>query len=584
MRELVGAGTADDEILPPERAFPLSVAPDASGVGLTWDIQDGYYLYREKFSFAVVEGDAVVDAAALSLPRGAFKEDEAFGRVEVHFSPLTVEVPVIRNHAGELPLRLRVGYQGCKDGSVCYPPQVQELDVTLPPSPVAAGTVRSAGGTAHPATWGTLAGLNGAGLMANLIAFFSFGILLSLTPCIFPMVPILSGIILGGGEHVTHVRGFLLSLVYVVAMAATYAALGVFAGLTRFNLQAAAQAPWAMVLFSAVFLLLALSMFGLFRLQMPVRVQSWIAAITSHQHAGTFRGTAVMGVLSALLVGPCVAPPLAAALLYITQTGDALLGGSALFALGLGMGAPLLVLGLSAGYLLPRAGYWMESVRQACGLIMIGVAIWFLGRVLPGPVTLLLWGVLFLVAANFLGALDRLDGAMPWRRVGQALGFAFLVYGSTLVVGAASGGDDPLRPLASLADSGTAAAAQPARLPFKRVSSLAGLQTELEHARAEGRAVMLDFYADWCITCKDLERETFPDPRVRARLTDVVLLQADVTAYNSADRQLLNEFGLYGPPAILFFDVQARELRHRRLGGFLDADDFVAHLAGAVSS
>jgi thiol:disulfide interchange protein DsbD len=585
LRDLVGAAPPQDEILPPEQAFPISVAPSGSGVAVTWDTEEGYYLYRDKFSFAVVDGDATVDTAALSLPRGEVKEDEAFGRVEVYFGTLTIQVPMVRHSAAELPLRLRVGYQGCKDKSVCYPPQVQEQAVTLPPGTAVAGSVGTARQPAPSTSLGAVNGLKGAGLLANVIAFFSFGILLSLTPCIFPMVPILSGIIVGHDGHMTHTRGFLLSLIYVVAMAATYAVLGVFAGMTRFNLQAAAQAPWVIALFSVIFLLLALSMFGLFRLQLPVRFQSWIATLTHHQHAGTPRGSAVMGALSALIVGPCVAPPLAAALLYITQTGDAVLGGAALFALGIGMGAPLLILGASAGYLLPRAGYWMETVRRACGFILVGVSVWFIGRILPGPLALALWGVLFLMIAMFLGALDRPEGgALPWRRAGQALGLAFLVYGATLVVGAAGGGDDPLKPLAPLTARYAGETGQPARLHFKRISTLASLQLELERAGAERRPVMLDFYADWCITCKEMERETFPDPRVRERLKDVVLLQADVTDYNSADRQLLDEFGLYGPPAILFFDAESRELRDGRLEGFLDADDFVAHLARTINS
>ncbi len=584
LQEFVGAATGNDDILPPEQAFPLSAEADSAGINLIWDIEDGYYLYREKLSFTVIDGAATVDAAGLALPAGEVKEDEAFGRVEVYFGTLSVNVPLIRHAAGEIPVRLRVGFQGCKDKSVCYPPQIQEVAVRLPPGGAAAQVAvgPNAAGTVKSSSFGSLAGLKSAGFLANVLAFFGFGMLLSLTPCIFPMVPILSGIIVGHGEPVSRGRGFMLSLAYVVAMAGTYALLGLVAGMTRFNLQAAAQAPWVIVSFSAVFLLLALSMFGLFRLQVPERVQSWLSHQTHHQRRGSLRGVAVMGALSALIVGPCVAPPLAAALVYITQTGDAMLGGAALFALGIGMGIPLLVLGASAGWLLPRAGYWMESVRRACGFVMLGVVVWFLSRILPGPLILLLWGVLFLLAAMFMGALDPLEGNLSWQRTGKGLGLAFMVYGATLVVGAASGGDDPLRPLAPLTGDGGVERAAP--LPFKRISSLAGLQAELDRARSQGRPVMLDFYADWCITCKELERETFPDPRVHARLQDVVLLQADVTGYTGADQQLLDEFSLYGPPAILFFDAKAGELRQQRVGEFLNADQFVAHLDQVISS
>ena len=583
LQDFIGLGTASDEILHPDLAFPLSVESDAAGVTLAWDTRDGYYLYRDKFSFTVVDGAAAVDTAAVSLPPGEVKEDEAFGRVEVYFGPLTIRVPMIRHGTGEIPVRLRVGFQGCKDKSVCYPPQVQDVAVRLPPGSAASQSpAAEISATTKSSSFGTLVGLKGAGFLANVIAFFGFGLLLSLTPCIFPMVPILSGIIIGHGEPVARGRGFILSLAYVVAMAGTYAVLGLVAGMTRFNLQAAAQAPWVILLFSGVFFLLALSMFGMFRLQVPERVQSWLSHQTHHQRRGSLRGVAVMGALSALIVGPCVAPPLAAALVYITQTGDAMLGGAALFALGIGMGVPLLVLGASAGFLLPRAGYWMESVRRACGFVMLGVVVWFLGRIIPGPLTLLLWGVLFLLAAMFMGALDPLEGNLSWRRTGKGLGLAFLVYGATLVVGAASGGDDPLRPLAPLTGGGGVEAATP--LPFKRISTLASLEVELDRARVQGRPVMLDFYADWCITCKELERETFPDPRVHARLQDVVLLQVDVTGYTGADQQLLDEFSLYGPPAILFFDAEAGELQHQRVGEFLDADQFVTHLDRVIRS
>jgi thiol:disulfide interchange protein DsbD len=585
LQEFVGRDPAPDEILPPEQAFPLKSEPEPAGVDLVFDIRDGYYLYRDKFSFSVIDGAASVDMAALSLPRGIVKEDEAFGRVEVHVGELALHVPLARRTGDPIPLRLRVGYQGCKDKSVCYPPQTTDVAVTLPPatgSAVAAPGVPAGAAAALAGTAGVLAGLEGAGFAANLLAFFAFGVLLSLTACVYPMVPILSGIIIGHDGHVSHGRAFALSLAYVLAMALTYAVLGVFAGLTHFNLQAAAQTPWVIVLFSGVLLLLAASMFGLFRLQMPARVQSWLHGLAVHQHAGTLRGSAAMGALSALIVGPCVAPPLAAALLYITQTGDAVLGGAALFALGFGLGLPLLVLGASAGWLLPRAGYWMESVRRTCGFVMIGVAVWFLGRILPGPATLLLWGVLLLVAALHAGALERLDGATPWRRTARAFGIALLVWGAALVVGAASGGDDPLRPLAPLTGATTVELDAP--LPFRPVASVEDLRAELERARAAGRPVMLDFYADWCITCKELERETFPDPRVRARLADVVLLQADVTGYTRDHQRLLNELGLYGPPAILFFDTEARELRHWRVDGFLDADAFLAHLARVSGS
>ena len=412
-----------------------------------------------------------------------------------------------------------------------------------------------------------------------MASFFGFGLLLALTPCVLPMVPILSGIIVGQKQPVGTARALVLSSTYVVAMALTYTVAGVIAGLAGRNLQAAFQHPAAIATFAAVFVALALSMFGFYELQLPTALQSRIDALSRRQRGGSLLGVAVMGVLSAIIVGPCVAPPLAGALAYIGQTGSPFVGAAALFALGLGMGVPLIAVGTSAGALLPRAGAWMEAVKQVFGVVFLGVAIWFLARIVPAPLVLLLWGALALGCAVFLGALLRFEAhSSRGSRLGQALGLVLLVYGSSLIVGAAAGGSDPFAPLRPFAGGGSATLA--AQLPFQPVSNVAELEQIL--GAADRQTVMLDFYADWCVECKHLEQQTFTDPAVHQRLQELTLVRADVTANNAAHQALLQQFGLFGPPAILFFR-DGQELRGERLIGFADAGDF-SHRLDAVTT
>ena len=573
LRSLVGAESSQNQPLDPGQAFRLHTQADgARAIRVTWNIADGYYLYRDKFSFHVISAGASVQRGGVQLPPGRVKQDPAFGKVVINTGLVDVRVPLVRAPGPALPVTLKIGYQGCEDGVVCYPPISRRIALVLP-------ALSSAGNTApntEPADSGSLGRtLARHGLLFDGLTFFGFGLLLAFTPCVFPMIPILSGIIVGQGVDSSVPRATLLSLSYVLSMALVYAALGVVAGLLNFNLQAAAQNPWVISVFSGLFVVLALSMFGLFQMQWPEPVRGMLAGWSNRVRGGSLHGAALMGGLSALIVGPCVAPPLAAALLYISQTGNAVLGGAALFLLGLGMGTPLVALGASGGALLPRAGRWMESVKHVFGVIMLGVAVEFLGRVLPPPLMLGLWGLLLIVSAVYMGALDRVEAQARWRRLWKGLGIAMLLYGAALLVGAASGGDDVWRPLQPLA-----AVSSREPLPFHRVTSVGGLQEALKLASRQGRPVMLDFYADWCVECKEMDRHTFPDPKVRAMLKNMVLLKADVTAYASdADaRQLLGHFKLVGPPAILFFNSKAQELKGQRVIGFLSAKEFVRRL------
>ena len=413
------------------------------------------------------------------------------------------------------------------------------------------------------------------------LSFLGMGILLAFTPCIFPMIPILSGIIVGHGHKITTGRAFMLSLSYVLASALAYTVFGVLAGLFGSNLQALFQDPRVIVAFSALFVILALSMFDLFTLQVPGFIQDRIASLSNRQHGGTLLGAALMGALSALIVGPCVAAPLAGALIYIGQTGDALLGGLALFALGLGMGLPLLVIGTSAGRLLPRAGTWMNAVKAVFGVGLLAIAVWLLERILPSAVTLLLWALLLIVPAIYLGALDSLpQPTSGWRKLWKGLGIVMLAYGLLLLVGVAANSTDPLQPLRGLmAASGSGKASNSrSALSFRPVASVADLNKRLQEAAAQGQFVMLDFYADWCVSCKEMERYTFKDEGVIDALRPILLLKADVTDNSEANAELMKHFGLIGPPATLFFNPEGEELKSLRVIGYMEADAFQAHV------
>jgi thiol:disulfide interchange protein DsbD len=567
----------EEEILDPDVAFVLSTdATDGKTVLLRWEIADGYYLYRDNFRFAINE--AGVTPGTAILPPGKQKLDPDFGNVEIFYHAAEIKLPLIRQAADEQEINLSVTYQGCKEDVLCYPPVNKIIPLFLSAS--IAGTDQGAAEMAVPDNPGVISrqdaisrSLKDDGVLASMLVFLGFGLLLAFTPCIFPMIPILSGIIVGHGHKLTSYRAFMLSLVYVLAMALTYAVLGMIAGSFAFNLQAASQNVWVITIFSGVFVLLALSMFGFYELQLPGSWQARLSELGKKQQHGSLMGAAVMGVLSAIIVGPCVAPPLAGALIYISQTGDALLGGTALFALGLGMGLPLLVIGTSAGKLLPRAGAWMATIKKIFGVIMLGVAIWLMERILPAPAALLLWSALIIVTALYMGALDTLLPGATWQKIWKGIGIVMLVYGLILIISAAGGGQDVFRPLSGLAYQ----SAKVNELSFEKIKTVDDLERILVDAEWKNQPVMLDFYADWCITCKEMERYTFTDPVVHAALQDVKLLKADVTANDEQDQALMKRYGIIGPPAILFF-VRGAEHRGYRLVGFVEAGEFVEHI------
>ncbi len=583
------ARAGEPELLAPEKAFRFSahmLNPDQLEV--RYEIARGYYMYRDKFRFSTDPAAVAIDASR--LPPGKIKKDEFFGEVQTYRGDLRMTLPVALGGQRVDRFILKVQSQGCADIGVCYPPQEQQAEIKLAALSSGAGEagvspfLQSAPGASAtgavpgqrlPKSEDTLvAELFKGGFWVLVASFFGFGVLLSFTPCLFPMIPILSGILVPHGRHLTHARGLALSATYVLGMALTYAAAGVAAGLLGTMLSAALQNPWVLAAFAAVFVLLALSMFGFYELQLPSALQSRLAGATNKLHGGHFASVFAMGALSALIVGPCVAAPLAGALLYIGQSGDGVLGGTALFALALGMGMPLLAVGASAGALLPKTGPWMEAVKRFFGVVLLGVAIYLVSPVIPAPAYLLAWAALLIICATFLHALDPLPAGAPgYRKLFKGIGVIALLLGAIYFVGALSGGRDVLQPLAGLRGGSAPAAAAP---PFQRIGDLNQLQTALR--AAAGKPVLLDFYADWCVSCKEMEAFTFADTAVRKRLDGMHTLQVDVTANRDEHKALLKRFALFGPPGIVFFDREGNEIKGLRVIGFQSAAKFAPTL------
>ena len=581
---------AADEPLPAEEAFRASARLTGDKqVEIRFRVADGYYLYRHRFKFAA-DG---ISFGEPTLPPGKPKKDDAFGDVEIYRGELVFTLPI---SAGQPPFTLQLTSQGCADIGICYPPQVHALDVSsgstvgsllgralgrseAPAASSAPASAAAPAGDEHDESGRIERLLGGGSTLATLASFFGFGLLLAFTPCVFPMIPILSGIIVGHGHAISKGRALALSLLYVLGMAVTYAAAGVAAGLSGTLLAAALQNPWVLGGFALVFVVLALSMFGFYELQLPTALQSKLSDSANHRQGGSPGGVVAMGALSALIVGPCVAAPLAGALLYIAKSGDAVLGGAALFTMALGMGAPLVIVGVLARSALPKPGPWMEGVRRAFGVMLLGVAVWLVSPVLPSIVPMLAWAGLLIFSAIYLHALDPLPShAAGWQRFWKGVGVLALIAGAALFIGALAGSRDPLQPLAIL--RAQAAQAPAAETRFQRVRSVDELDQALKTAT---RPVMLDFYADWCISCKEMERFTFADPAVARRLEGFQLIQADVTANNDADKALLKRFRLFGPPGIIFFDAAGAERTGLRVVGFQPAEAFAKVLDAALA-
>jgi len=597
---------AAEDFLEPQDAFKLSVLPmDTQHIAMRFVIAPGYYLYRERLN--VETQPAAVPVGDLQIPPGKTKFDETFKKEVAYFrDEVTMVLPL--SAAPAAAFKLIVGNQGCADKGLCYSPMkrafkvepvagatgaaafnisaLAEADASTPtePAPVSAAAAPP-GSSAAPAAAGELgrfaSALQSRSLLTVAGVFLLAGLLLSFTPCVLPMIPILSSIIVGQSGKVSKARGFSLALAYSLGMALVYTAFGMAAGLMGEGLAAALQNAWVLGAFALLLAVLSLSMFGVYELQMPSGLQNRLTQMSGQLQGGQYAGVFVMGGLSALIVGPCVAAPLAGALVYISQTKDVVLGGTALFALASGMSVPLLLVGLSAGSLLPRAGGWMERVKHFFGVMLLAVALWMLSPVLPSWALMLGAAGLLLASAVYLGAFERLpDTVTPRRALTKGVGLMLAVLATLQLAGIASGGRDMLQPLKHLSMAGTggqavASASSRAELEFRTITDLAGLDAAVH---ASSQPVMLDFYADWCVACKEFESLTFSDEAVRQRLAGVTLLRVDVTANNAQDKALMRKYGLFGPPALLFFAPAGDELGEARVVGFQNAEAFRAHL------
>lgn len=592
------------ELLPPDEAFKIAVeVRDGNTLIAHLTPAKNYYLYRDKIAFEPKQEGMAIEK--VTLPSGKMKEDMTFGNTEVYYTPIQAVISLKREGSASEPLTLEATYQGCNEPvGVCYAPIHKVIDLTLPAVKAAIGAVAEA--VSSQATAAEIDATTELFQMPSrspaietesykiermfetgnywliLSGFFVVGLFLSFTPCVFPMFPILSGIIANQGKNVTKRHGFILALAYVFGMAITYAIIGVAAGLSGAMLSATLQNAWVLGAFAVMFVLLSFSMFGFYELQLPGSLQTKLSQEAGQLKGGHLTSVFGMGALSALIVGPCVAAPLAGALLYISQTRDVVLGGSALFVMALGMGVPLLLLGTSAGALLPKAGAWMESIKRFFGVLLIAVAIWIISPLINEVVYMLLWAVLLIISAIYLHAIDPLpERASGVQKFLKGVGVIALLVGVALLIGVLSGGRDVLQPLSklNLADatsSGEAGPASYATLPFQRVKTIAELDEQIQLSRE--KYVMVRFHADWCVSCKEMDRFTFSDAKVQARLKDVVLLEVDVTDGTPDDTALLKRFKLFGPPGILFIDRQGQDVPDIKIIGFLNNNDFLTVL------
>ncbi len=560
--------------LMPDKAFKPSVSKvNDTTYELRIELGKDIYLYEDRTTIRDVDPNDGIDLHVKKLSSAVeHGEDRVYvesPRFELTFSGTTPkEVNVL------------LEYQGCSEQGLCYNPMEKEFTLTLDKAMLQSST------TTPPAEEGTLSEsdeiaeiFKSGTLLSVLAAFFGFGLFLALTPCVFPMIPILSSIIVSQGEHMSAKRGFFLSLIYVLAMAMAYTIAGVLAGLFGSNIQAALQNPIVLTLFALIFVALAISMFGFFEIGIP---QSWQTRISKYSgkagERGGIIGVAIMGFLSALIVGPCIAPPLAGALIYIGQTGDALLGGAALFVMSMGMGVPLLLIGTGAGKFMPRPGGWMNTVSKVFGVMMLGIAIWMLSRIIPDALSMFLWAVLFIVSAVYMGVLEPLkEGTRGFNALFKGLGVVLLLYGMALIYGALTGAANPLNPLENVNKNSNVDLLQQqsrsAKVAFITVHSLEELKTQI--AKAKGKKVLVDFYADWCTSCKELEHVTFKDPDVIKKMGDFVLIQADVTDNGDQEKALMKAYNVFGPPAILFFDKHGTIMKGKAIVGYKAPNEFL---------
>lgn len=534
-----------------------------NSVVLHWDIAAEHYLYRNHFQFKIIQ-PSNIKISPVTMPKAELRQDQILGKYEIYKDQVTI--PITINNPGTNNIVLDVHYQGCSEEGYCYPPTAHQVVVNFSNKTIQTDATSTAVTQQEPT--GVKGLLASKHYLLMMLGFFIFGLLLSFTPCVLPMIPILSGIIVGQGHHVKKGKAFRLSLVYVLSMSFTYAIAGVLIGYLGGTLQAVMQKAWVIILFSMVFVLMALSMFGLYNLEPPKKFEAYLARISAHQEKGHYLGVAIMGCLGTLIVSPCVTPALVAALGYVTQTGDYLLGGSALFATGLGMGVPLLLIGTYTK-LLPKAGHWMVTVKAILGFLLLGVAIFMLSRIFSEIIIMGLWAALTISSAIYLGVFNN-GVTSKWTKLKRFVALLLLVYGTILTIGTIMGNTDPLRPLAKIQPQTT--------LSFQPIKSVEDLQHALALSKSANKPVMLDFYADWCVACKVMDKSTFSNSDVKAALQHFILLRADITANDATDKTLLKKFNVIAPPTILFFGPDGNKITNSRIVGEVGPEDFLQHL------
>ena len=572
---------SEETFLSPEAAFQLDLsAKDAQSIQANFTVVPGYYLYKERIKFVLAPG-TMAEIASVDFPIAEIKNDKNFGKMEVYHHDFSAKINLA--NVKSTVIKISATYQGCSEKGLCYAPMTKTFTVDLADAKNIVSTSEKAAVTNlanDNETDNTTKILKSGNLWLVIAGFFAAGLLLSLTPCVLPMIPILSSIIVGSQSQQikpSKLHAFGLSVAYVLGMALSYTLAGIAAGLSGDLLSQSLQNAWVLGASALIFVLLAFSMFGFYELKLPQNFEDKMLNTSNKLKGGHFFGVFLMGALSALIVSPCVAAPLAGALIYIGQTHNVFLGGVGLFALAIGMGVPLLLIGTSAGSLLPKTGDWMNAVRNFFGVLMLGMAIWLISPVIPVSIQLGLWAILLIVTAVYHSALDSLPAhATNFAKLWKGVAVILLIFGVALLIGALSGAKSPLKPLSNFTISSASQSKNPSQLNFTRVASIAELEQKLA---ATNQPVMLDFYADWCVACKELEQLTFSDPKVQQQLKNTTLLQVDVTANSEEDKALLKRFGLFGPPGIAFFNGHGKEMTTLKTVGFQDAERFSTTLA-----
>ncbi len=588
----LGLGGNDDEILEPDVAFKLTTdVKDANSIVANWQIADKHYLYRNKFKFKLIEGDGVQLGDAV-LPPGETKNDEFFGKIQVFHNGVEAVVPLVRSNTQATTIKVQFTYQGCaEETGICYPPIRKKVSFDLPAGGSGSSVVKTTAATGSSASQDfvseqdkSLAVLASGDAIEILLYFFLGGLALAFTACMYPMIPILSSIIVGHGEKINRGTAFAISMAYVQSMAITFGIMGALVAAfgQGLNIQAWFQQPAVLIIFSLIFVGLALSMFGFYNIQMPASVQGWLTNFSNKQEGGSLHGAIFMGAASALIIGPCAGPVIIGALAYVATEGNWLLGFASMFILGNGLGLPLLIVGTAGGHVLPKAGTWMDNVKAGAGVVLLAIALLFLERIsfISATTVMLLWATLFIVVGIYMGAFDAIkENASGWFKLWKGVGLVFVIYGVIVMLGGVTGArnfNDPLH--GSSLTMGGGAAAEKQHLKFKRIKTDTDLKNEIAAAKSAGKYVMLDFYADWCTYCKQFEDYVFTNKEVHELLKDFVLLQADVTANDEQDQALNKYTSVQAPPAILFYDKDGKEIRNYRIVGNMDAETFIKHV------